>query len=100
MAFEKIGSLLPTVKKRVSMGTTMEAAYVVQMSNMILPNLLPEELWDHVNVVFFRDKTLTIKCSSSMVAQSVWYREGLIRKEIVMQTGVEIKKVVYVNGSL
>ncbi|GIW59142.1 MAG: hypothetical protein KatS3mg087_0208 [Patescibacteria group bacterium] len=100
MAFEKIGSVLPTLKNRVSMGTTMEAAYIVQMSNMILPNVLPEELWDHVRVVFFRDKTLTINCSSSMVAQGVRYRENLLRKEIAMQTNVEIKKIVYVNKSL
>lgn len=77
----------------------MEAAYIVQMSNMILPNVLPEELWDHVRVVFFRDKTLTINCSSSMVAQSVRYKEGLLRKEVMIQTGTEINKIVYVSGS-
>ncbi len=97
MSFTPIGDALqsnlgnkPATKRQV------EAAAVLDAATATLSELLGAELAPHAKPLFLKNRTITITCASSAVAQEIRLRQGEIVDKINEKMGgKEIDRIRY-----
>lgn len=97
MSFTPLGDTLhkkmagqSPIKKQV------EAALVIEYAEQVLSDLLGASQAIHAKPLFLKNRTLTITCSSSAVAQEVRLKQGLIVEHLNLKLGKkEVDRIRY-----
>ena len=84
-----IKSLLPKFLQRQGIKKQIEAVEVCKIADKILKEAFGSK---DAKAVFFKNSTLQIKCSNSVLANEIQLRKERIRNEINEEVGKEIVK--------
>lgn len=80
--------LLKAVRK-VGVGSTVEAAGILELCKKSLEELFGEDTAKEIRPLFFRHNTITIRASSPVIAQEVKLREHELVNNINQKLGKE-----------
>ncbi len=90
-------SLLQKSIKRAGIKRQVDAYYILRAFDKLAGNILDENLKDSVKAISVRNKTLSVACLSSIVAQELKFKEKEIIECINDKFGVEtINKIKYI----
>jgi predicted nucleic acid-binding Zn ribbon protein len=97
MAFTPIGDALFS---KLSINSTLkhqvETSEVVELSKGVIDELLGADIGSHVRPLFLKNRTLTVSCGSSSVAQEIRLRQLEIVAKINEKVGKnEVDRVRY-----
>lgn len=97
MPFTPIGDALnDQMSKRSATRRQLEAGEVLEKANEALKELLGGELAPHAKPLYMKNRTLTITCASSAVAQEIRLRQTEIVDKINAKMGrLEIDRIRY-----
>lgn len=74
----------------------VEATFVIESANSIIQSLLGPEQALHAKPLFLKNRTLTITCSSSVVAQEIRLHQSEIVEKINQKLGKkEVDRIRY-----
>ncbi len=68
---QSLGNLLRLKTEQSPLLRSVNAAMIVEIANQILPELIGVKAAENAQVVFFKDRTLTLACLSSVIAQEI-----------------------------
>lgn len=83
------GDMMKRIKS-AGIGSTIHATDVLDVAKKVLIKEFEEDVASQVNPLFFRNGTVTLRTSSSLIAQEVRLREGEFAKRINEQLGKEV----------
>lgn len=97
MAFTPLGD---TLQSKLSGNNTLkrqvETSEVVETSKEVIMEILGTDIGAHVRPLFLKNRTLTVSCSSSSVAQEIRLRQQEIVAKINEKVGKnEVDRVRY-----
>lgn len=97
MAFTPLGD---TLQSKLSGNNTLkrqvETSGVVELSKDVMMEILGTDIGAHVRPLFLKNRTLTVSCSSSSVAQEIRLRQQEIVAKINEKVGKnEVDRVRY-----
>lgn len=91
-----IKSLIPQFLQKKQIKKQIEAAEVCKLADRILKQAFGNK---DAKAVFFKNSTLQIKCSNSVLANEIQLRKERIRNEINEEVGKEIVKDIFTKMS-
>lgn len=97
MSFTSISdSLKQTLGKHTSLRKQVEASQVVEYATQVFTELFPAELATHAKPLFLKNRTLTVTCSSAVLAQEIRLRQQEIVENINKKLGKqEVDRIRY-----
>lgn len=97
MIFAPIGDAIHDhFQGKKSMAKQVEAAMVVESAKEMLEEILGKDLARHAKPLFLKNRTLTITCSSSVVAQAVRLNQKAMVEKINEKLGKkEVDRIRY-----
>ncbi|NCO05135.1 MAG: DUF721 domain-containing protein [Candidatus Magasanikbacteria bacterium] len=88
---KKIGDTSP-LKKQV------EAAQIVEYATAVFEDMFPPELAKHAKPLFLKNRTLTVTCSSSTLAQEIRVNQTQIVEKLNEKLGKnEVDRIRYLS---
>ena len=99
MAFTPIGDALDgKIKNDPALKNTLEAVDVVEVSEQIFLDRFGESESVYVKPLFLKNRTLTVTCTSSSIAQEIRLNQADIVKEINEKVGSkEVDRIRYLS---
>lgn len=99
MVFTPIGDALHNkMKSQAPFKKQLEAAQVVELAEAAFVELLGEELGSHAKPQFLKNRTLTVTCTSSALAQEIRLRQKEIVDKINKKLGEnEVDRIRYLS---
>jgi predicted nucleic acid-binding Zn ribbon protein len=99
MPFSPIGDTLQDkVNQNKPLQKQMEAGQIVEIAEEIFKDLFGAEEAIHVKPLFLKNRTLTVTCSSSTVAQEIRLNQGEIVDRINEKMGKkEVDRIRYLS---
>ncbi len=95
MSFTPISDTIETHNAK-QVGTQVDAAKVMELSQEVLADLFGAELAQSAKPLFLKNRTLTISCSSSAMAQEVRLNQAEIVEKINKKLGKdEVDRIRY-----
>ena len=97
MAMKSLGEILKKqMKQQVQGWKHVEASIVVEKTNKIIKEFFGEESTRFAQAVYFKDRTITITCLSSVMAQEIRLNEKKIILSINNKLGGQtVEKIRY-----
>ena len=81
MTLSPLSASLDAIKK-APIAKQVQAAKVIEVATQVITSVLPAEMSDHARPLFLKNRTLTVSCVSSAVAQEVRLHQSEIVKKI------------------
>ncbi len=99
MSFIPLGDALKDRLKRNSpMQKQIDAAEVVEGAKLVFVELFGVELAQHANPLFLKNRTLTVSCTSSAMAQEIRLNQQQIVDKINKKVGGnEVDRIRYLS---
>jgi predicted nucleic acid-binding Zn ribbon protein len=97
MAFSPLGdTLLSKLSGNSTLKRQIESSNVVEMAKTVIDEVLGADIGVHVRPLFLKNRTLTVSCASSTVAQEIRLRQLEIVAKINEKCGKpEVDRVRY-----
>ncbi len=97
MAFTPIGdALYSKLSANSTLKRQVETSGVVELAQEILIDILGKEVGSHARPLFLKNRTLTVSCSSSAVAQEIRLRQLEIVSKLNEKVGKsEVDRIRY-----
>jgi predicted nucleic acid-binding Zn ribbon protein len=97
MVFTPLGNTLNEMfKKNVSLGKQIETSEIIEISKIIFEEVFGLELAREIKPLFLKNRTLTVSCSSSTIAQEIRLNQVEIVEKINKKSGKnEIDRIRY-----
>lgn len=88
MTFTPIGETLgDTMKKQSTLKKQVDASQAVEIAVSVFQEMFPGDLAKHANPLFLKNRTLTVSCTSSAMAQEIRMRQSEIVDKINGELG-------------
>ncbi len=99
MPFIQIGDALnDKMKSKKPLEKQLQATQVVELAEAAFVELLGEELGSHAKPQFLKNRTLTVTCTSSTLAQEIRLRQKEIVEKINEKLGKnEVDRIRYLS---
>ena len=97
MALTPLGdSLHKKLSSQAPLKKQMEAAMVVEIAQAVFNDLFGTEKGSHAKPLYLKNRTLTVTCASSAVAQEIRLRQAEIVEKINLKMGAnEVDRIRY-----
>ena len=97
MTFTPIGKALDDkMDQKGPLKKQVEAAQVVEITEDIIKEMFDKEISHHAKPLFLKNRTLTISCSSSVMAQEIRLNQAEIVEKINKKLGKkEVDRIRY-----
>lgn len=97
MGFTPLGDALKgKMNTQKSMDKQLEANAIVEIAEAVFKEVFPEDLAVHAKPLFLKNRTLTVTCTSSALAQEIRLRQGEIVAKINDKLGKsEVDRIRY-----
>ena len=79
-----------TVQKKGGVANSIEAANVVETADKVLADVFPDDVKVLMKPLYIKNRTLTISCSSSAVAQELKLNEPQILEGLEKELGEKL----------
>lgn len=90
MSFTPLGDTLhDKMDKNTSLKKQLETAEVIEIVDSVLADLFGADLARHAKPLFLKNRTITISCTSSAMAQEIRVNQAEIVKKINQKLGKE-----------
>lgn len=86
-SMERITKLLPHAIRKTGMGNSVEAAEVIEAAEAILPTVFEPIMTRRMKPLYIKNRTLTISCDNTTVAQELKLREPEILHRLNQRLG-------------
>lgn len=99
MSFTPLGDALKeNLKKKSSLKQQVDAAGVVEATSAVFQELFGVELAKHANPLFLKNRTLTVSCGSSALAQEIRLNQQQIVDMVNKRVGAkEVDRIRYLS---
>jgi len=87
---ESIAGIFKNKKQNTVLGMQVEASRVVDLANELFAQFFGKENAEHVRPLFLKNKTLTVSCTSSVIAQEIRLNQANIVEAINKKIGEEV----------
>ena len=97
MSFTPLGKTLnDKMSSKTPLKKQVEAAQFVEIAEDIIKNMFDKDIAHHAKPLFLKNRTLTISCSSSVMAQEIRLNQAEIVKKINEKLGKkEVDRIRY-----
>ena len=94
--FHSLGEIIKKTVKKAGIGNQVETALVLEDFSAVLTTIMGEKIGKSVKPMYIRNKTLTIACLSSVIAQEIKFKEQKIIKTLNQKYSKEVvEKLIY-----
>lgn len=97
MGFTPLGDALKgKIGAHKSIDKQLEATAIVEAAEAVFRDVFPEDLAAHAKPLFLKNRTLTVTCTSSALAQEIRLRQSEIVEKINKKLGkAEVDRIRY-----
>ncbi len=97
MSFTPLGDTLnDKMGKDLGLKAQLETSRVLDIASEVISELFKKDMASHAKPLFLKNRTLTISCTSSSMAQEIRLNQAMIVAEINRRLGfVEVDRIRY-----
>lgn len=97
MSFTSLNDAMDdSVKKKGSLKKQIEATKIVELAEAVFSDIFGKELGGHAKPLFLKNRTLTVTCTSSALAQEIRLRQQEIVQKLNEGMGAsEVDRIRY-----
>jgi predicted nucleic acid-binding Zn ribbon protein len=99
LAFTPVGDTLnKKVKQDQSLQSQLDASDVLEVAKKIFTQMFGDDGQTHIKPLFLKNRTLTVTCSSSTLAQEIRLNQATIVEKINQELGKnEVDRIRYLS---